>query len=202
MNQAGATATDVIPPYVGIEGIEEPVLSSIPDLSLFQQLADGESVKRGYDIRVRKPKFPWLLFWVTLITVVMPLALWIWYSVWPKRGHTFLYITDRRIVIVELEQGFTGRGQTVLNYNNEDVAGFQVYTQHGVWRLLDMIKLRERRTFYISLLTGSSAVFTLGALNARRSNYDPGPDAVTLCAELDSTLLAIKAGTELPGERR
>ena len=202
MNQAAATATDAIPPYVVIEDIEKPDISSIPDLALFQQLADGETVERSYDIRVRKPKFPWLIFWLTVVSVVIPLVLWIWYSVWPKRGHTFLYITDRRIVIVELEQGFTGRGQTVLNYNNEDVAGFQVYTQHGVSRLLNMIKLKETRTFYISLLTGSSATFTLGALSARRSAYDPGPDAVALCAELDSTLLAIKAGTELPGERR
>lgn len=201
MNQTTTGGSSGFLMYTAIEDIEDPGISSVPDLSLFQQLADGETVKRSYDIRVRKPKFPWLIFVVTFITVLAPIVIGVWYAYWPKRGHTFLYLTDRRIVIVELEQSIAGRHQTILNYNNDDVAGFQVFTQSGVWRLLDMIKLKEKRTFYISLLTGSAAGFTLGALNTRRSSYEPGRDAVSLCAELDGALLAIKAGSQLSGER-
>jgi len=221
MTDARIAAQPRYTPYVHIEGIRNPKLADVPALDRFQELADSERVVRSYDIRVRRPKVPWLAWTIgvllTLLLLVglvggaasgmgglgfaellMVLAILLgifWYIfIRPRRGHTYLFLTDRRVVIVELEEGFSGRSQTVLNYNIKDIAGFQVFAQRGIRRLLNIVKIREKRTFYIALITGSRASFALGALASRNSEYDPGRDAVTLCAELDSTLLAIKAG--------
>lgn len=222
MTDAYVAAQRRFPPYVHIEGIRDAKLPGVPALEQFQELADSERVIRKYAIRVRRPKFPWIA-WTSAVILVLFLLVgavsgavlqmldvgiaelgvvmvvvlpgFVWYLfLRPRRGHTYLYLTDRRIVIVELEEGVTGRSQTVLNYNIKDIAGFQVYAQRGIWRLLNLVKIREKRTFYIGLLTGSRASFALGAITSQNSQYDPGRDAVTLCAELDSTLLAIKAG--------
>ena len=215
------------PPYVHIEGIRNPNLAGVPALEQFQELAESERLVRSYAIRVRRPKVPWVALTIIAIFVLAVVASVVGGALGNigvaelgillvvllilggssaavllrrRRGHTYLYLTDRRIVIVELEEGFSGRNQTVLNYNIKDIAGFQVYTQRGIWRLLNLLKLREKRTFYIGLLTGSRASFALGAINSQNSQYDPGRDAVTLCAELDSTLLAIKAGMTVGSE--
>lgn len=190
------TAGSFYPPYVELPSIRDPKLAQVPDLIQFQTLRRGEQQLKAYRIRVLRPKFPWiyllicLLFWPLLVTVPFVIL----YYVLRSRGHTFLYLTTQRLVIVELSQGTFGREQTVLNYSLASVSGFNLFAQRGIKRFLDFIKYKEKRTFYISIITNTQAGFALGSENTMNSLYDPGTDAVTLCSELDSLVLAIKAG--------
>lgn len=110
-----------------------------------------------------------------------------------SRGHTFLYVTGKRLIIVELLDGPLGRSQAVLNFGLETIAGFEVLAQHGLHKFLQMVTVKEKRTFYISIKTRTFATFALGSENAMNSEFDPGQDAVALCSELDSLVLSIKS---------
>jgi hypothetical protein len=112
--------------------------------------------------------------------------------VFAMRGHTFLYLTNQRLVVLELEQGVFGRRQAVCSFSVGDVAGFQLMAQRGLSKFLGLLTLSEKRTFYLSITTKTSNSFAIGAVTTRRSNYSPGRDAVALCGELDAQVLALK----------
>jgi len=191
----GADKVDY-PPYVSIVSIQDPALADVPAIERFQELQQGERVVKDYHIRIRKPKFPWLVFLVGLVLYILPGVLVIlWHFLGRRRGHTFLYLTTKRVIIVELSEASFGRDQTVLNYNIEHVSGFTLFAQRGIRKFLAFITLREKRTFFISIVTRSVASFALGARSTRGSEFEPGRDAVALCSELDGTLLAIRSGT-------
>jgi hypothetical protein len=111
-----------------------------------------------------------------------------------SRGHTFLYLTSQRVIVLEVSRSLVKRSQTVLNYSLSNVAGFTLHAQRGLKKLLNLILLKEKRAFYLSIITRTSDTLQIGAVNTRGGRFDPGRDAVTLCGELDSMVLAIKAG--------
>jgi hypothetical protein len=57
-----------------------------------------------------------------------------------------------------------------------------------------LILLKEKRTFYLCIVTRTTDSLRLGAVTSRGSRFDPGRDAVSLCGELDSQVLALKRG--------
>ena len=185
------------PPYVAIPGITQRTLADVPNVGLFTVPAPGEKVIKSYRIRVRRPKFPWVAFAISIplsfmLFAVPTLLVVLGFFLFRKRGHTFLYVTTQRVVVVELTQGLFGKGQTVLSYTIDNIAGFTLHAQRGLKKFLSLILLKEKRTFYISIINKSWATFQTGAINTRGSMFDPGQDAVTLCAELDATVLALK----------
>lgn len=184
------------PPYVEVPCIRDPTLAKVPELTQFQELSKGEKLIKSYRIRVRRPKL-WsalaisLLFWFVLPVIPTLIVLGLHFV--KRRGHTFLYLTTRRLIIVELEESAFGRSQTIMNYSISVISGFNLFTQRGVKMLLNLILLKEKRTFYISITTRTATAFVLGSENSMNSDYDPGQDAVSVCAELDALVLAIKA---------
>jgi hypothetical protein len=260
-------ATTTIPAYLPVSGITDPKLRSIPSLDSFQVLEGGEQSVKSYQMRLRRPKYPWLLLLLVLV-IAAPLLMfcslyylwereryeeayqaeqrykmeirrsdereaadasglppqpepierteyhdvrddwWILLIVWElaaigvvtagflilrKRGHTFLYLTNRRLIVLELTQSLVGKEQVVLNFNLHDISGFQLLAQRGLRKLLGILLLREKRTFYLSIATRTSCTVELGAVSTRGSAFEPGCDAVALCGELDAQVLALRA---------
>ena len=110
------------------------------------------------------------------------------------RGHTLLYVTNRRVIVVELLEGTRDVSQAVLSFKLSNISGFTLFlAQHGLKKLLSLILLSENElsTF---IVTKNFARFRLAALSSRRSLFQPGTDAVSLCTELDSLVLAIQSG--------
>src|ERR1700730_2973191 len=64
----------VAPPYLSVPGITDPELQTIPELASFQALNAGERLIKPYQIRVRQPKFPWLVMLLLLIVVPLPVT--------------------------------------------------------------------------------------------------------------------------------
>jgi len=111
------------------------------------------------------------------------------------RGHTFLYLTNQRVTLLELEEGLFRKHQAVCNFRLEDISGFQLLAQRGLKKLLGLLLLKEKRTFYLAITTRTCANVEIGAVRWRAGGkYDPGRDAVTLCSELDSKVLALRMG--------
>lgn len=109
------------------------------------------------------------------------------------RGHTFLYLTNQRVTILELEEGLFRKHQAVCNFSLDDISGFQLLAQRGLLKLLGLLLLKEKRTFYLAITTRTCANVEVGAVRWRRGGkYDPGRDAVALCSELDSKVLALR----------
>ena len=108
------------------------------------------------------------------------------FIVFRQRGHTFLYLTNRRLVVLELSEGIWNRSQTILNFNMRDICGFQLLAQRGLRKLLGILLLHEKRTFYLSIAMRTNCNVSIGAVSTRRSRFEPGGDAVTLCGELDA----------------
>ena len=56
-----------------------------------------------------------------------------------------------------------------------------------------LLLLKELRTFYLGITTRTCMNVQIGAVTVRRSEFDPGRDAVALCGELDAKVLALNA---------
>ena len=63
----------------------------------------------------------------------------------------------------------------------------------GLKKLFGLLLLKEKRTFYLGITTRTCMNVQIGAVNVRRSEFDPGRDAVALCGELDAKVLALNA---------
>jgi hypothetical protein len=256
-----------VPAYLPVAGITDPKLRSIPPLDAFQVLEGGEQPVKSYQMRLRRPKYPWFILLLGMVFVAPPLMAmemmresqrqrfeaenefervrveaeriraddnpdhpatdappprpnfeqaqerepdpwWVvlifceiaviavvtaFFFVFRKRGHTFLYLTNRRLIVLELAQSLVTREQVVLNFNLQDISGFQLLAQRGLRKLLGILLLREKRTFYLSIATRTSCTVELGAVSTRGSAFEPGCDAVALCGELDAQVLALRA---------
>lgn len=280
MSSESPTATAPIPPYLAVASITDPNLRAVPPLDSFQALEPGEQAVKSYQIRFRRPKFPWLLLLLVLIiaapvltfltefyeweagreiyrresyeaemhfdrqreiaaekdTVLRsttdpprddaapppapvfeepvipprpePPVWWVVLIAWEvvgvalvaagffvlrKRGHTFLYVTNRRLIVLELSQGLLARDQAILNFNIRDISGFQLLAQRGLRKLLGLLLLREKRTFYLSIATRTSCNVAIGAVSTRGSRFEPGIDSVALCGALDAQVLALRS---------
>jgi hypothetical protein len=176
-----------------------PFVSLLAELSWaawgFPQRMYGEEIHKFFDF-LHTAGVSNALYWYTLVLhLAAPILLATAIHLGRKRGHTYLYLTNHRAIVLEVSRGLLGRDQTVLNYSLRNVAGFTMHAQRGLKKFLNLILLREKRTFYLSIITRTSDSFHIGAVNARRSQFDPGPDAVSLCSELDSHVLALKSPT-------
>jgi hypothetical protein len=256
-------AATPLPLYLPVTSITDPKLRTIPPLASFQSLEPGEQALKSYQIRVRRPKFPWLLVlfvllfgtpllmaisaaclyqsemaayyranieiesrlevqpprdgevqppvqevrepdvpqrpeppnpWVLGILCAMIVAILSTaaFFVFRQRGHTFLYVTNRRLIVLELNQGLLKREQAVLNFNIRDISGFQLLAQRGLRKLFGVLLLREKRTFYLSIATRSSCQVQIGAVSTQGSRFEPGIDSVALCGQLDAQVLALR----------
>ena len=145
-----------------------------------------------YEYERREPDNPWIVLaiWV-ILAAGATVAGFIFFR---QRGHTFLYLTNRRLIVLELSEGLWAKEQTVLNFNIRDISGFQLLAQRGLRKLLGVLLLRDKRTFYLSIATRTSCNVEIGAMSARRSRFEPGGDAVALCGELDAQVLALRGG--------
>jgi hypothetical protein len=208
-----------VPPYIAIPEITDPKLEIIPALEQFQSLHPGEQLVKNYQIRVRRPKFPWLAVTIALIpavltfvfsfiaardreasTVFMVMSLVLLtviglivvaFFLFRLRGHTFLYLTNQRVIVLELSEGIFSREQSVCHFSLDDICGFQLYAQRGLKKLFGLLLLKEKRTFYLGITTRTCCNVQIGAVNIRRSEFEPGRDAVALCGELDAKVLAM-----------
>ena len=204
-NVANVAGNYEYPPYLDVEGLRDPKLDSIPELASFQKTLPGEIVVGQYRTRVMKPTGLWRQILICVIIypliLLIPFVVAAFYS--RRRGHTYLYLTNRRLVVLELDKGVFGRSQTVLNYGVESISGFTLIAQHGIKKFLGLFTTREKKTFYIKVTTNTFDSFELGSSGVVNSLFSPGRDAVNLCSELDSLLLAVKSGdttaTQLSG---
>ncbi|HEV3415721.1 MAG TPA: hypothetical protein VG056_02875, partial [Pirellulales bacterium] len=170
---------------------------------------------KSYQIRVRRPKFPWLAVTIALILAVLAIVfsfsgeaspifaafgvgflvivaiIAAVFFVFRLRGHTFLYLTNQRVIVLELTEGIFAREQAVCHFSLDDICGFQLYAQRGLKKLFGLLLLKEKRTFYLGITTRTCHNVEIGAVNIRRSEFDPGRDAVALCGELDAKVLAL-----------
>jgi hypothetical protein len=208
-----------LPPYLAIPTITDPNLTEIPPLEQFQALHSGEELVKNYQIRIRRPKPPWLAVLLAAIPAILFLSLSFvadrdasivlvtigmiflvivalvigGFFLFRVRGHTFLYLTNQRLIVLGLSEGTFTREQSVCHFTLSDICGFQVYAQRGLKKLFGLLLLREKRTFYLGIATRSCMNVEIGAVNFRRSEYEPGRDAVALCGELDAKVLALNA---------
>jgi hypothetical protein len=211
-----------VPPYLAIPTITDPKLAEIPPVDRFQVLHPGEALVKSYQIRVRRPKFPWILMIIGIVPAVFFIVLsllaaghdraaesffWVLgltflsialvsvggFFLFRLRGHTFLYLTNQRIIVLELSQGTFAREQFVCHFSLDDICGFQLLAQRGLKKLFGLLLLKEKRTFYLGITTRTCMNVQIGAVNVRRSAFDPGRDAVALCGELDAKVLALNA---------
>ena len=136
----------------------------------------------------------WQLDLPWIVCLTLPFVLVLFYHFGRERGHTILYLTNQRVVVLELTRGFLRKRQTVLNYSLGNVSGFTLYAQRGLKWFLNFILLKEKRAFYLCIVTRTTDSLRLGAVTSRGSRFDPGRDAVSLCGELDSQVLALKRG--------
>jgi hypothetical protein len=211
------------PPFVPIRDLTRRTLPETPNVGLFTVPAPGEKVVKSYRIRVRRPKFRWLVWLAMLaaaaffigptaaqipwpVTVLLVLAAWglvtlLLVVLWQLRlrGHTLLYLTSQRVIVVDLGRNLFRRYQSVMSYELESVAGFTLHAQRGLKKLLHLILLKEKRTFYLKFVTPHYTSYEVGAINTRHSEFDPGMDAVALVAELDALVLNLKKG-KLPAQ--
>ncbi len=127
-----------------------------------------------------------------LCEVAVVAALTAGFFILRRRGHTFLYLTNRRLIVLELSQSLLTKEQTLLNFNIGDISGFQLLAQRGLRKLLGILLLREKRAFYLSIATRTSCNVEIGAMSSRGSKFQPGGDAVALCGELDAQVLALR----------
>jgi hypothetical protein len=211
-----------LPPYLAIPTITDPNHAEIPPLDRFQVLHSGEELVKNYQIRVRRPKFPWIVAIVGVVPAIFFFVLsffaaghdreaetifWVFglmfllvglvsigaFFLFRLRGHTFLYLTNQRVIVLELSQGTFAREQSVCHFSLEDICGFQLLAQRGLKKLFGLLLLKEMRTFYLGITTRTCMNVQIGAVNVRRSEFDPGRDAVALCGELDAKVLALNA---------
>lgn len=181
-----------IPPYLQVPSITDPKLKEIPPLERFQVLNAGERLIKSYQIRVRRPKFPWAAALPSLIIFPVFFAIVAGFLIFRRRGHTFLYLTNQRVIVLELEESLFRRDQSVCHFSIDDICGFQLHAQRGLKKLFGLILLKEKRTFYLAIVTRTCSSVEIGAVNSMRSEYDPGRDAVALCGELDAKVLALQ----------
>jgi hypothetical protein len=218
----GVVRSGEVPPYLAIPTITDPNLAEIPAVEQFQSLQPGEQLVKSYQIRVRRPKFslvatlaliiPGMIaiafsflaaghdrdsettFWWIGILLFLLVAVAIGaFFLFRMRGHTFLYLTNRRVIVLELSEGVFAREQSVCHFSLEDICGFQLFAQRGLKKLFGLLLLKEKRTFYLGITTRTCCNVQIGAVNIRKSEFDPGRDAVALCGELDAKVLALNA---------
>lgn len=185
-------------PYLKVDGIRDPKNSQIPNLESVVQLMAGESEISSYRIRILNPKFPWKVFLLLPALPLIPLILLVIIGrlighFFRRRGHAYLYLTNHRVVVLELDEGKFGKSQTVLNYEVDSITGFGVYAQQGVKRFLNLFTILEKKAFFLAIKTNTSDSFSIGSNTQINGNFYPGADAVNLCSELDTKLLAIKS---------
>jgi hypothetical protein len=116
------------------------------------------------------------------------------------RGHTFLYLTNQRVIVLELSQGTFAREQSVCHFSLEDICGFQLLAQRGLKKLFGLLLLKEMRTFYLGITTRTCMNVQIGAVNVRRSEFDPGRDAVALRRAWCKVLAERTLAANRPGE--
>jgi hypothetical protein len=210
-----------LPPYLAIPAITDPQHAEIPPFETFQVLHSGETLVKSYQIRVRRPKLAWLPAVLTVVPAVIFFAFAIiaerdreastafsilgtiflligivivaGFFLFRLRGHTFLYLTNQRVIVLELTQGTFSREQAVCHFSLDDICGFQLMAQRGLKKLFGLLLLKELRTFYLGITTRTCMNVQIGAVTVRRSEFDPGRDAVALCGELDAKVLALNA---------
>jgi hypothetical protein len=211
------------PPFVALPGLTRRELAETPNVGYFTVPAPSEKVIKSYRVRVRRPKFPWvaLVSWTvlvlglggavlaaavfqaesTLLSILGAMGLFV-VAIFPvpaafflfrQRGHSLLYLTNQRVMVVDLGQGLLRRYQSVMSYDLRHVAGFTLHAQRGLKKLLYLILLKEKRTFYLRFITPHHTFYEIGAVNTWRSQFEPGLDAVALCAELDALVLSLKS---------
>ncbi len=210
-----------VPPYLAVPSITDPNLAQIPSIESFQALHPGEQLIKSYQIRVRRPKLSLLallffivpamvaiafsfvaerdreasaiFWWIGIVFILFVVATVGVFYLFRMRGHTFLYLTNQRVIALELSEGLFAREQSVCNFALANICGFQLYAQRGLKKLFGLLLLSERRTFYLGITTRSCFNVRIGAVNIRQSEFDPGRDAVALCGELDAKVLALNA---------
>ncbi len=210
-----------LPPYLAIPTITDPSHAEIPPFETFQVFHAGEQLLKSYQIRIRRPKFPWIPAVLTIVPAVIFFAFAIiaerdreastafsilgtiflfsgvaivaGFFLFRLRGHTFLYLTNQRVIVLELTQGVFSREQAVCHFSLDDICGFQLMAQRGLKKLFGLLLLKELRTFYLGITTRTCMNVQIGAVTVRGSRFDPGRDAVALCGELDAKVLALNA---------
>jgi hypothetical protein len=186
------------PPFLPVAGQRSTRPGETPDVFLYVEPLVGEEVVARYHLRHTRLKFPWGQFLVGLMLWLLPGLAVVAAHLSRPRGHTFLYVTTRRVVVVEVLSGPFHKRQAVISFALEDISGFVLHTQHGIRRLFGILKLEEKHTMYLEIVTRTHANFRLGAIRSRMSRFAPGLDATAMCAELDRHVLATK---RLGGER-
>ena len=141
-----------------------------------------------------RPAFPNALYWYTLaLHLAAPILLAT--AIHLERKRPYVFVFDQPSGDRSRDLPGLGRDQTVLNYSLRNVAGFTMHAQRGLKKFLNLILMRESPRFISPSSRAPSDSFHIGAVNTRHSQFDPGPDAVSLCSELDSHVLALKSPT-------
>ena len=64
-----------LPPYLAVPTITDPNHAEIPPLERFQVLHSGEELVKSYQIRVRRPKFPWIAVLLAIVPMIFFFAM-------------------------------------------------------------------------------------------------------------------------------
>lgn len=171
------------------------------DMAGFFDLMAGERVVATYYARKRVPKFRVLVFLVLLLMYIIPGILYVLWYFGAKREHGLIAITNRRLLWLEYGKGWGERCQRQISLNLHMIAAVELYTQHGISRLLGLL-ISEKKAFLLKVLGRYPITWTVGGLakisaltGGSTSTYEPADNSLELVQNIGSMILELQRKT-------
>ncbi len=177
------------------------IRSQAPRLERTLDLLPEEEVIEVYDVRRPRWEFRWIFVWMPAFWPILPLYL-IWYFVARPQGGGRLYLTNRRLIYLESLRRLLRSDRVQASFDVREIAGVRLYTQHGIWKLLGFIKLRERKQFFMMPISTRGVILPVGArgddgiLGRGDTTWEPGDDAVRAAQEVGSKVTELRLAHE------